>query len=69
MQIEASMILNSIVTSDKPEHTAAVVDANAVPPLVDLLKSTNETANLQAAWVLNNIASESVACRDKALCL
>jgi len=65
LQIEASMILNSIVTSDKPEHTASVVDAQAVPHLVELLKSTNETANLQAAWVLNNIASESVACRDK----
>ena len=41
------MILNSIVTSDKPEHTAAVVEAKAVPPLVELLKCTNETANLQ----------------------
>ena len=41
------MILNSIVTSDKPEHTAAVVEAKAVPHLVELLKCTNETANLQ----------------------
>ena len=46
------MILNSIVTSDKPEHTAAVVDAQAVPHLVELLKSTNETANLQAILTL-----------------
>ena len=46
-QIEASMILNSIVTSEKSEHTEAVVEAGALPHLVQLLRSTNETANLQ----------------------
>jgi len=65
LQIEASMILNSIVTSEKSEHTEAVVEAGALPHLVQLLRSTNETANLQAAWVLNNIASESVVYRDR----
>ena len=48
------MILNSIVTSDKPEHTAAVVEAKAVPHLVELLKCTNETANLQVRYLKSN---------------
>ena len=49
------MILNSIVTSDKPEHTAAVVEAQAVPHLVELLKCTNETANLQVAFAIMRV--------------
>jgi HEAT repeat protein len=41
-----------------------VVEAGAVPPLIQLLYSPHEKVLEQAAWALGNIAGENPACRD-----
>ena len=58
------------IASGTSEHTAFVVNAGAVPPLVALLSCTHLGADVanavreQATWALANIAGDSSAFRD-----
>jgi len=64
VQFEAAWALTNIASTDK---TAVVVDAGAIPPLVQLLNSASPDVREQSAWCLGNIAGDSTALRDVVL--
>lgn len=64
VQFEAAWALTNIASTDK---TAVVVDAGAIPPLVQLLSSASPDVREQSAWCLGNIAGDSTALRDVVL--
>ena len=61
---ESAWALTNIASTDK---TTAVVDALAVPPLIDLLRHEVPDLREQAAWCLGNIAGDSRVLRDHLL--
>jgi importin subunit alpha-6/7 len=63
LQFEAAWVLTNIGSGD----TISLVEAGAVPPLIDLLHSPDLNVVEQAAWALGNIAGESVDYRDLVL--
>ena len=64
VQFEAAWALTNIASTDQ---TATIVDAGAVPPLVQLLTSASGDVREQSAWCLGNIAGDSTVLRDVVL--
>lgn len=58
IQIEAAWVLTNI-TSGTSEHCACVVSAGALPPLWDMLYSSNADSREQALWCIANVAGDS----------
>lgn len=64
VQFEAAWALTNIASTDQ---TSTIVDAGAVPPLVNLLTSASADVREQSAWCLGNIAGDSTKLRDTVL--
>lgn len=58
---ESAWALTNIASTTR---TYVVVDAGAVPPLIQLLKHTNADVREQASWCLGNIAGDNKDYRD-----
>lgn len=61
---EASWALTNVASTDQ---TKAVVENNAVPPLIALLLSKSANVREQCAWCLGNIAGDSTDLRNYVL--
>ncbi|KAL7532724.1 hypothetical protein ACHAXR_004801 [Thalassiosira sp. AJA248-18] len=61
VQFEAAWALTNVASTDE---TKAIVDAGAVPFMVQLLSSPSAEVREQCAWCLGNIAGDSAALRD-----
>jgi importin subunit alpha-6/7 len=66
LQFEATSLLVGIA-SGSPEHARVVIDANGVPPLVQLLRSPHNDVREMAIWALGNIACDAANVRDYVL--
>jgi len=58
-QAEAARTLRRMLCTPGDQSIQPVIDAGAVPCLVELLTSPNPTLQFEAAWALTNIASSS----------
>jgi hypothetical protein len=66
LQFEAAWVLTNIA-SGEPEHTMAVVQANAVPVFIALMRHHNGDIREQCIWALGNIAGDGPKLRDYVL--
>lgn len=66
LQVEALWALTNLAAGSS-EQTQLLIKHNAVPILVDLLKSNNREILEQTVWVLGNIAGDDVTARDSVL--
>lgn len=64
--LESVFILGNIATGDRFQ-TKHLLDHQAIPELVRLLKSANRNLAIQCAWALTNIVANSVSNRDAML--
>eukprot|EP00978_Attheya_sp_CCMP212_P004580 scaffold10016_cov54-Attheya_sp.AAC.2 len=64
IQFEAAWALTNVAST---EFTSKVVEANALPALVALLRSPDADVREQCAWCLGNIAGDSPPLRDTVL--
>lgn len=62
-RVEAAWVLTNI-SSGTTEQTANVVEAGAVPYLIEMLKENDDSIVDQAVWALGNIAGDNEATRD-----
>jgi hypothetical protein len=63
LQYEACWILTNI-SAGNSYQTQTIIEKGAVPLLIKLLSSTNDTVREQAVWALGNIAGDNSTCRD-----
>ncbi|KAK7074592.1 Importin subunit alpha-3 [Halocaridina rubra] len=66
LQLEATWAVTNIA-SGPTEYTYALVEANHLPVLVDLLSNGRSKVQEQAVWALGNIVGDGPDCRDQAL--
>ncbi|KAG4081320.1 ARM repeat-containing protein [Neocallimastix lanati (nom. inval.)] len=63
LQYETCWVITNIAAGTT-EQTRTIIDAGAVPVLIDLLRSENKEVRTQAAWSLGNIAGDCGEFRD-----
>lgn len=64
IQFESAWALTNVASTDR---TSSIVECGALPPLIELLLSSNADLREQSAWCLGNVAGDSAELRDLVL--